>query len=243
MVTLSGQILSLPTIKIMAVKGKQILLIILLVIFADQALKFYIKLHYYAGEEHLIVGHWFRLHFVENEGMAWGWKFGGGFGKIALTLFRLIAVIWGSFLLRDFIRKEYHKGFIICAALIYAGALGNLIDSLFYGIIFEQSSPFSQNYAHLFPAGGGYAGFLHGKVVDMLYFPIISNTHYPSWVPFIGGEDFEFFRPVFNIADASISTGVLVILVFQNRYFKKHQKEVTNTVETNSLVNDKTQIF
>ena len=243
MVTLSGQILSLPTIKIMAVKGKQILLIILLVIFADQALKFYIKLHYYAGEEHLIVGHWFRLHFVENEGMAWGWKFGGGFGKIALTLFRLIAVIWGSFLLRDFIRKEYHKGFIICAALIYAGALGNLIDSLFYGIIFEQSSPFSQNYAHLFPAGGGYAGFLHGKVVDMLYFPIISNTHYPSWVPFNGGEDFEFFRPVFNIADASISTGVLVILVFQNRYFKKHQKEVTNTVETNSLVNDKTQIF
>ena len=243
MVTLSGQILSLPTIKIMAVKGKQILLIILLVIFADQALKFYIKLHYYAGEEHLIVGHWFRLHFVENEGMAWGWKFGGGFGKIALTLFRLIAVIWGSFLLRDFIRKEYHKGFIICAALIYAGALGNLIDSLFYGIIFEQSSPFSQNYAHLFPAGGGYAGFLHGKVVDMLYFPIISYTHYPSWVPFIGGEDFEFFRPVFNIADASISTGVLVILVFQNRYFKKHQKEVTNTVETNSLVNDKTQIF
>ena len=243
MVTLSGQILSLPTIKIMAVKGKQILLIILLVIFADQALKFYIKLHYYAGEEHLIVGHWFRLHFVENEGMAWGWKFGGGFGKIALTLFRLIAVIWGSFLLRDFIRKEYHKGFIICAALIYAGALGNLIDSLFYGIIFEQSSPFSQNYAHLFPTGGGYAGFLHGKVVDMLYFPIITNTNYPSWVPFIGGDDFEFFRPVFNIADASISTGVLVILVFQNRYFKKHQKEVTNTVETKSLVNDKTQIF
>jgi signal peptidase II len=243
MVALSGQILSLPTIKIMAVKGRQILLIILLVIFADQALKFYIKLHYYAGEEHLIVGHWFRLHFVENEGMAWGWKFGGGFGKIALTLFRLIAVIWGSFLLRDFIRKEYHKGFIICAALIYAGALGNLIDSLFYGIIFEPSSPFSQNYAHLFPAGGGYAGFLHGKVVDMLYFPIITNTHYPSWIPFVGGDDFEFFRPVFNIADASISTGVLVILVFQNRYFKKHPKEVTHTVETNSLVNDKTQIF
>jgi lipoprotein signal peptidase len=121
------------------VKARQIVLLIFLVIFADQALKFYIKLHYYAGEEHNVIGNWFKLHFVENEGMAWGWKFGGGWGKIILTLFRLVAVIWGSFLLRDFIRKHYHKGFIICAALIYAGALGNLIDSLFYGLIFRQA--------------------------------------------------------------------------------------------------------
>jgi signal peptidase II len=121
------------------VKARQIVLLIFLVIFADQALKFYIKLHYYAGEEHNVIGNWFKLHFVENEGMAWGWKFGGGWGKIALTLFRLVAVIWGSFLLRDFIRKHYHKGFIICAALIYAGALGNLIDSLFYGLIFDSA--------------------------------------------------------------------------------------------------------
>lgn len=224
-------------------KARQTVLLILLVIFADQALKFYIKLNYYAGEEHKILGNWFRLHFVENEGMAWGWKFGGGFGKIILTLFRLVAVIWGSFLLRDFIRKKYHRGFIICAALIYAGALGNLIDSLFYGLIFDASNPFSQNLAKLFPAGGGYAGLLHGKVVDMLYFPIITNTHYPSWVPFVGGEDFEFFRPVFNIADASISAGVITILVFQNRFFKKHEAVQHATVETNSEVSDKTQIF
>lgn len=224
-------------------KARQVIFLILLIIFTDQALKFYIKLNFYAGEEHKIVGNWFRLHFVENEGMAWGWKFGGGFGKIILTLFRLVAVIWGSFLLRDFIRKQYHKGFIICAALIYAGALGNLIDSLFYGLIFEASNPFSQNLAHLFPSGGGYAGILHGKVVDMLYFPLITNTHFPAWMPFVGGDDFEFFRPVFNIADASISTGVIVILLFQNRFFKKPVAAEHPTIETDSLVNDKTQIF
>lgn len=223
-------------------KARQVIFLILLVIFADQALKFYIKLHYYAGEEHLIMGKWFRLHFVENEGMAWGWKFGGGFGKIALTLFRLVAVVWGSFLLRDFIRKRYHRGFIICAALIYAGALGNLIDSLFYGLIFEGSSPFSQNIARLMPKRG-YAGLFHGKVVDMLYFPVITNAHYPAWLPFVGGDDFEFFRPVFNIADAAISTGVIAILVFQNRFFKKDKLAEHHTVETDSLVNDKTQIF
>ncbi len=225
------------------VKARQVIFLILLIIFADQALKFYIKLNYFAGEEHKIVGQWFRFHFVENEGMAWGWKFGGGFGKIILTLFRLVAVVWGSFLLRDFIRKHYHKGFIICAALIYAGALGNLIDSLFYGLIFEQSNPFSQNVARLFTHSSGYAGVLHGKVVDMLYFPIIRNAHYPSWVPFWGGEELEFFRPVFNIADAAISTGVIAILVFQNKFFKKHIEEQHHTIETDSLVNDKTQIF
>lgn len=216
-------------------KARHVFFIILGVILADQALKFYIKLNYYAGEEHAVLGSWFNLHFVENEGMAWGWKFGGGFGKIALTLFRLVAVIWGTFLLKDFIRKNYHRGFIICAALIYAGALGNLIDSLFYGLIFDNSSQFSQNIARLFPPGGGYAGLFHGKVVDMLYFPIIRNAHFPSWVPFWGGEDFEFFRPVFNIADASISFGVIFILIFQNRFFKKEQPIKKATVEQGSL--------
>jgi len=225
------------------VKSKQVILLILAVIFADQALKFYIKLNYFAGEEHNMIGNWFRLHFVENEGMAWGWKFGGDFGKIALTLFRLVAVIWGSFLLRDFIRKKNHKGFIICASLIYAGALGNLIDSLFYGLIFDFSNPFTQNVAQLLPTTGGYAGFLHGKVVDMLYFPIITNAHYPTWMPFVGGDEFEFFRPVFNIADAAISTGVISILVFQNSFFKNIPKEEHHTIETNTMVNDKNQIF
>lgn len=224
-------------------KARHLIGIILCVIFADQALKFYIKLNYYAGEEHNVLGNWFRLHFVENEGMAWGWKFGGDFGKIVLTLFRLVAVIWGTFLLRDFIRKQYHRGFIICAGLIYAGALGNLIDSLFYGLIFESSQPFSQNVARLFPPGGGYAGILYGKVVDMLYFPIITNAHYPSWFPFVGGDEFEFFSPVFNIADAAISTGVIVILLFQGRFFKKQTPVQHSTVVTESVVDDKTQIF
>ncbi len=222
-------------------KARHLFFLILAIIVADQALKFYIKLTYYAGEEHSVMGNWFLLHFVENEGMAWGWKFGGGFGKIALTLFRLVAVIWGTFLLRDFIRKKYHKGFLICAGLIYAGALGNLIDSLFYGLIFEESSFGMRNVARLFPSGGGYAGFLHGKVVDMFYFPIIEGT-WPSWVPVWGGEEFLFFRPVFNLADAAISVGVITILIFQNKFFKKAAETNHPTVETDSVVDDKTQI-
>lgn len=200
-------------------KAKHLIGIIIAILFIDQALKFYIKLNYHIGEEHLVLGTWCRLHFVENEGMAWGWKFGGDFGKVALTLFRLGAVIWGSFLLRDFLRKGMHKGFIICAAMIYAGALGNLIDSLFYGLIFEQSDYFAQNVAHLFPAAGGYASLFHGRVVDMFYFPIITDGHFPSWFPIWGGESFEFFRPVFNVADASISLGVFILLIFQNKFF------------------------
>lgn len=225
-------------------KAKQVILLIAAIIIADQALKFYIKLNYFQGEEHRILGDWFRLHFVENEGMAWGWKFGGGFGKIALTLFRLVAVIWGSFLLKDFIKKQYHKGFIVCAALIYAGALGNLIDSLFYGLIFDNSIPYvPESIAKLFPPSGGYAGLFHGRVVDMLYFPIIQNAHYPAWFPFVGGDEFVFFRPVFNLADASISTGVIVLLLFQNKLMQKKEQPQHHTIETNTLVNDKTQIF
>jgi signal peptidase II len=207
-------------------KSKHLVFIILAIIFADQALKFYIKLNYYAGEEHRVLGSWFRLHFVENEGMAWGWKFGGGIGKIILTLFRLIAVIWGTFLLKDFIAKKYHKGFIVCAGLIYAGALGNLIDSMFYGLIFENSDPFINNVAKLFPKGGGYTSFLHGKVVDMLYFPLV-DFMMPTWVPFLGGKPFTFFDPVFNLADASISVGVITILIFQNTFFKKEEEVKT----------------
>jgi len=230
------------------VKGRTIALIILAIIFTDQALKFYIKLHYAGGvgQETNIMGSWFRLHFVENEGMAWGWKFGGGFGKIALTLFRLAAVIWGTFLIKDFIKKNYHKGFIICAGLIYAGALGNLIDSMFYGIIFDSSydDAHPQFYGVVAKAftGTHYGSFLHGKVVDMLYFPIIQHAHFPSWFPFWGGDEFEFFRPVFNIADASISFGVITILIFQNKFFAKKNQPVPTTVETNSEVTDNNQV-
>jgi signal peptidase II len=191
---------------------------------------FYIKLNYFTGEEHNIIGNLFKLHFVENEGMAWGWKFGGGFGKIALTLFRLVAVIWGVFLIKDFIKKNYHKGFIICAALIFAGALGNLFDSMFYGLIFDISydDQHMQYYGVVAKAltHSHYGSFLHGKVVDMLYFPVLKGN-FPSWVPIWGGEDFEFFRPVFNIADASISVGIILILLFQRRFFKEEEEEVS----------------
>src|SRR5580765_1743837 len=215
------------------VKARKIFFVVLLIIVADQALKIWVKTHmplshswdmYYHNPVTpydngiKVLGNKFQIYFVENEGMAWGWKFGGGFGKMALTLFRLAAVIFGVFYIRNIIQRKYHRGFIICAALIFAGALGNLIDSMFYGLIFDESTRF--HVAQLFPPKG-YAGFLHGKVVDMLYFPIIKDKLLPGWIPFMGGERFTFFSPVFNIADASISTGVITILVFQRRFFKK----------------------
>ena len=208
-------------------KGWQVAFFITLILVADQVLKIYIKTHYYLGEERLVLGHFFRLHFVENPGMAWGWKFGGDWGKLILTLFRLIAVILGVFYLRSIIKKKYHRGFILCAALIFAGAAGNLIDSLFYGMIFNNSDFFLHNVAVMFPKGGGYAGFLHGQVVDMLYFPLI-DSHFPSWLPFWGGQDFEFFSPVFNLADASISVGVIAILIWQTKFFPKKEEVTTN---------------
>ena len=211
--------------------GKKVIALILVILFIDQAIKFYIKLNYFIGEEHALIGSWARLHFIENEGMAWGLKFGGGFGKILLTLFRLAAVIWGSFLIKGFIQKKYHNGFIFCAALIYAGAVGNLIDSMFYGMIFEQSVPFTTQVAVFMPKTGSYAPFLYGKVVDMFYFPIIQNAHFPNWFPIWGGEEFEFFRPVFNFADAAISTGVISLFVFQRKFFKENDVESEPSTE------------
>lgn len=206
-------------------KSRQVVYIILLILLADQVLKFYIKLNYHYGEEHNVIGEWFKLHFVENEGMAWGWSFGGEFGKIALTLFRLAAVIFGVFYIRNIIRRKEHKGFILCAALIFAGALGNLIDSMFYGLIFENSDPYKLNVATITSFGDGYATFLHGRVVDMLHFPLFSGV-FPKWFPVWGGEPFLFFGPVFNIADASISIGVIAILLFQKKFFTKHPEKV-----------------
>jgi Lipoprotein signal peptidase len=226
--------------KLESVKLRNVVLIILLIIIADQALKIFIKTSYPFGHVMDVFGiHWFKLYFIENEGMAWGWKFGGEWGKMILTLFRLAAVIFGTWYLGRIVKQKYHRGFIFCAALIYAGALGNLIDSMFYGLLFSHSD--YSTIASMFPAEG-YAGFLHGKVVDMLYFPLI-RSHFPTWFPFVGGDDFEFFSPIFNIADASISAGVITLLVFQKKFFKKpHEHDVDPTIVTSAEVSDKVQV-
>ncbi len=197
-------------------------LAIFLVLLADQLLKFWIKLNMTLGQEYNILGKWFIIHFTENNGMAFGMEFGGEAGKLALTLFRIGAVAVIGYGVVHLVKKKYHRGLILNVALIFAGALGNIIDSTFYGMIFSESSYFQP--ASLFPAEGGYAGLFHGKVVDMFYFPILQGT-FPQWFPLWGGEEFIFFRPVFNIADAAISVGVIAILIFQKRYFKEEKIE------------------
>ncbi|MBX3242362.1 MAG: lipoprotein signal peptidase [Chitinophagaceae bacterium] len=224
-----------------SVKFRHVLLLTGIILFLDQAFKIWIKTNFYLGEEKVIINPWFCLHFIENEGMAYGWKLGGEWGKIVLTLFRLVAVILGTFYLKHVIKQGYHKGFIICATLIYAGAIGNLIDSMFYGLIFENSGDMYNPYvSKIFPEKG-YAGFLHGRVVDMLYFPIITDARFPSWFPIWGGEDFLFFRPVFNLADASISCGVLTILAFQKKFLGTKKKKDDPTSGSKTAVNDKVQ--
>lgn len=215
------------TIYILIVKYRHTILIILLVIIADQLSKYYIKTNFYYGEEVNVLGTWFRLHFIENEGMAFGMRLSEApLGKLALTLFRLAAVIFGFFLLKKFVVKGYHKGLLICGSLILAGALGNLIDSIFYGLIFSESS---FHVASLVPFGEGYGKMFYGRVVDMLYFPMIDTT-WPSWVPMVGGNSLSFFEPVFNIADAAISCGVITLLVFQKKFLNKEEATAANTV-------------
>jgi signal peptidase II len=195
------------------------------VLVLDQALKFWIKTHMNFNQEFIIFPNWFRIHFTENPGMAYGLELGGEWGKVLLTLFRLAAVIIGFKYMRTLVKQQHHTGLLFCGALILAGAAGNLIDSMFYGLIFSETNYI--DVATFLPKGGGYAGFLHGKVVDMLYFPVY-NGYLPNWVPFKGGQHFIFFNPIFNIADAAISVGVITILVFQKRFFQKHnQKETT----------------
>lgn len=230
-------------------KKWHLVLIIGLLILADQALKFYIKLNFHLNSSRPVFGNWFYLYFVENPGMAYGLKFGGDWGKMLLTIFRFGAVVFGTWYLGRIIRMKYTSGFIISAALIYAGAVGNLIDSCFYGMIFDKGMIFdaaTQDYhgysglAHL--SSNGYTSFLHGNVVDMLYFPLIKG-HFPGWFPIWGGEDFEFFRPIFNIADASITTGVISIILFQKRFLKNTDLEKKHhTVETKARIDDVSQI-
>lgn len=192
--------------------------IILLVLLIDQVLKFWIKLNMSLGQEYPILGNWFIIHFTENNGMAFGVEFGGEAGKLALSLIRILAVSGIGYGLVYLIKHKYHRGLIASVSLIFAGALGNIIDSTFYGKIFSESNYFVK--AELLPQAGGYAGFFHGKVVDMLYFPLI-ETQFPSWFPFWANQPFVFFQPVFNVADAAISIGVIFIMIYQKRYFKE----------------------
>lgn len=231
-------------------KLRNVFFIIAAIIIVDQALKIWIKTTHPTGEVLRVFGmDWFRLHFIENPGMAWGWKFGNETGKMVLTLFRLAAVIFGTWYLGRIVKQQYKKGFIVCAALIYAGALGNLIDSMFYGMLFDKGLHYDPVINDYVSYGGvaqissnGYSSFLHGSVVDMLYFPMFKG-HFPSWIPGIGGDEFEFFSPIFNIADASISIGVITLLIFQKRFFKKQSPaEIHPTVETNTEVSDKMQV-
>lgn len=200
-------------------KYRHVVFIVILILVIDQTLKFWIKTHMFMQQEFIIFPNWFRIHFIENEGMAYGLKFGGDFGKILLTTFRLVAVVAGFIYMKKLIREKYSTGLLICGSLILAGAAGNLIDSMFYGLIFNDSIGYE--VAKFMPPGGGYGSFLHGRVVDMLYFPIYEG-YLPSWIPFKGGDYFVFFRPVFNIADAAISVGVITILLFQKRFFARH---------------------
>lgn len=180
------------------------------------------------GEEINVLGNWFIIHFIENNGMAFGMEFAGETGKVILTVFRIIAVAALGWYIKHLIHKKAGFGLIACISLIFTGALGNILDSVFYGVIFSESTYY--NVATLMPEGGGYAGFLHGKVVDMFYFPVF-QTYYPDWVPFLGGKDFIFFRPVFNIADSAITIGVLSLILFQRNVFTKKAKPIAEEIE------------
>lgn len=199
---------------------KKSIFIIILILLIDQISKIYIKTHFSLYEE-IKVFEWFRIIFVENEGMAWGAKIPGEYGKLVLTLFRIVAIVGIGYWLWDSVRKTAPRLLILSIALIFAGAMGNIIDSVFYGLIFEDSH---HQVATLFPDGGGYGSLFHGKVVDMLSFPLYEGI-LPEWLPIWGGKMFTFFDPVFNIADMSISTGVGILIVFNKKAFPKRESK------------------
>ena len=218
-------------------KLQKSILIVVLVLLVDQILKIWIKTNMTLGQEFPVIGNWFIIHFVENNGMAFGFEFGGNYGKIFLSLFRVVAVFGIGWYILQLIKKGLPMGFIACVSLIFAGAIGNIIDSAFYGLIFNDSYG---EVSTLFPPGGGYASFLHGRVVDMFYFPLFSGV-FPNWVPFVGGTDFQFFRPVFNVADSAISVGIFSIIIFYRKQFNnldRKEKEESTTEQNQEEVTE-----
>jgi len=177
-----------------------------LIVVADQLITIWVRHNMYIGQEIRFLGHRGMLHYTENNGMAWGLELGGDLGKLALTLFRIVAVCGIGYGLIYLIQHKYHRGLIMNLALIFAGAMGNIVDSTFYGVVY------------------GYAPLFHGRVVDMFYFPLITG-YFPKWLPYWGGQDFIFFRPIFNLADSAISIGVILILIYQKHYFKHEHVE------------------
>lgn len=195
---------------------KRSIWIVLSTLVLDQALKIWVKTHMYLGQEYQVFD-WFYIHFTENNGMAFGMEFGGNWGKLGLSLFRIVFVVFMASFLLKLIRKNADKVLIVSLSLVLAGAIGNIIDGTLYGILFSESY---RQLATFLPEAGGYAPLFFGKVVDMFYFPIFKG-YLPEWIPFWGGDYFVFFRPVFNIADSAISIGVAIMVIFQKKVMKE----------------------
>lgn len=200
-------------------KGRIAWIVIIGTLIIDQTIKIIVKTHMYL-HDNIRIANWFYIYFTENNGMAFGMEL---FGKLFLTTFRIAAVILIGWYLCRMVKNSAKIGFIICVSLIFTGAVGNILDSMFYGVIFNEST--NTQIASLFPAAGGYSSLLYGKVVDMFYFPII-DTYWPTWMPIVGGEHFIFFSPIFNFADSCISCGIIALILFYSKYFNASFKQL-----------------